>query len=165
MDSSLMSDAMNSPSIRKAQGSRLAKARAAAGYKSARAAATENNWPTSTYNAHETGRRTIGQDDAERYARRFRAAGVNVSAKSILFGDAEPELLGDLPSDPVLQAAWESTLYKLGLSERDAEQAAAEILAVLTGDIKPAFGLTKAQAIRQRVADILAQYPDRQKPR
>jgi phage repressor protein C with HTH and peptisase S24 domain len=77
---------------RKAQGQRLAEAREAAGYRSARAAALENSWPESSYRAHEGGTRTIGQDDAERYAKRYRAAGVQVTAKSILFGDrSEPE--------------------------------------------------------------------------
>lgn len=71
---------------RKAQGERLAAARARAGWRSARAAALENGWAESSYRAHENGSRTIGQDDAETYARRFRAAGVQVSAQEILFG-------------------------------------------------------------------------------
>jgi phage repressor protein C with HTH and peptisase S24 domain len=74
---------------RKAQGRRLAAAREEAGYRSARDAALSNNWPESTYRAHEAGTRTIGQDDAERYARRFRAAGVRVTAQAILFADEE----------------------------------------------------------------------------
>lgn len=73
--------------MRKRQGVRLRAAREAAGYRSGREAALENEWPESSYRAHETGTRTIGQDDAERYARRFRAAGAKVTAKSILFGD------------------------------------------------------------------------------
>lgn len=73
--------------IRKAQGARLTAARMAAGYRSAREAALANGWPESTYRAHEAGSRTIGQDDAARYARRFGGAGVSVSARSILFGD------------------------------------------------------------------------------
>jgi phage repressor protein C with HTH and peptisase S24 domain len=68
------------------QGKRLAAARLAAGYRSARAAALENNWPESSYRAHEAGTRTIGQDDAERYARRFRLRGAQASAQDILFG-------------------------------------------------------------------------------
>jgi SOS-response transcriptional repressor LexA len=74
--------------LRKRQGERLQAAREAAGFRSARAAAKENDWPESTYRAHEGGTRTIGQDDAERYTRRFRAAGVRVAAKDILFGRA-----------------------------------------------------------------------------
>lgn len=62
----------------------------AAGYRSAREAALENRWPESTYRAHESGTRTIGQDDAERYAKRFRAAGANVTGQAILYGDGKP---------------------------------------------------------------------------
>lgn len=75
--------------LRRTQGSRLAAAREEAGYRSARDAALSNNWPESTYRAHEAGARTIGQDDAERYAKRYRSAGVSVTAKLILFGDDE----------------------------------------------------------------------------
>lgn len=75
--------------IRLEQGQRLAGARERAGYRSARAAALENNWPESTYRAHEAGKRTIGQDDAERYAKRFRMQGVDVTAQQILFDDAD----------------------------------------------------------------------------
>ena len=78
---------MNEAATRRAQGRRLSKAREAAGWRSARAAALDNGWPESSYRAHEAGARTIGQDDAERYARRYRAEGVAVSAQSILFGD------------------------------------------------------------------------------
>jgi SOS-response transcriptional repressor LexA len=46
----------------------------------------ENRWPESTYKAHENGTRTIGQDDAEKYASRFHALGATATAKSILFG-------------------------------------------------------------------------------
>ncbi len=71
------------------QGRRLKGARIAAGYRSAREAAHENGWKESSYRAHENGTRTIGQDDAERYARRFRALGASTSAKQILFGEEE----------------------------------------------------------------------------
>lgn len=81
---------MNDRDIRRAQGVRLAAARGAAGYRSAREAALANGWPESSYRAHETGRRTIGQDDAERYARRFRARGAAITAREILFGDETP---------------------------------------------------------------------------
>lgn len=72
--------------MKKQQGIRLRQAREAAGYKSAREAALTNRWAESSYRAHESGTRTIGQDDAERYARRYRALGARVSARSILFG-------------------------------------------------------------------------------
>jgi hypothetical protein len=83
--------------IRKQQGSWLAAFRKAAGYRSARAAALANAWPESTYRAHEAGERTIGLDDAQRYARRFQSKGVKVTAKTILFGD--PSGVG-VHSDP-----------------------------------------------------------------
>jgi hypothetical protein len=72
--------------IRAQQGERLAQVRLAAGWRSARAAALENSWAESTYRAHENGTRTIGLDDAEAYARRFRARGLDVTAQYILFG-------------------------------------------------------------------------------
>jgi hypothetical protein len=76
---------------RREQGERLRFAREAAGYRSARAAALENHWPESTVRAHEAGTRKIGDDDADRYAKRYRANGANVTGKFILYGD-KPEL-------------------------------------------------------------------------
>lgn len=77
-------------SIDKAKGERLAKAREAAGFRSARAAALEYGWPESTYRAHENGTRTIGRDDADRYAARFRANGGSwITSQFIEFGPAE----------------------------------------------------------------------------
>ncbi|WP_244480894.1 S24 family peptidase [Methylobacterium sp. Leaf102] len=80
---------MDEAKIRKAQGLRLKAARNAAGYRSAREAALQNEWKESSYAAHERGSRTIGQDDAERYASRFRFDGVEVTARGILFGDTD----------------------------------------------------------------------------
>jgi SOS-response transcriptional repressor LexA len=80
--------------LRIQQGARLQAARKAAGYRSAREAAASNSWAESTYRAHEGGSRTIGQDDAERYARRFRAAGANITGRQILFGDEPPAHAG-----------------------------------------------------------------------
>jgi phage repressor protein C with HTH and peptisase S24 domain len=85
----------------KKQGKRLAAARLKAGYRSARDAALSNGWPESTYRAHESGRRTIGQDDAERYARRFRANGAKITAKQILFGDHD-EAAGERERKPIV---------------------------------------------------------------
>lgn len=82
---------MKNDEIRKAQGGRLAFARRVAGYRSAREAALANNWVEGTYRTHESGSRTIGLDDAERYAKRFRASGVPISAKHILFGEDADE--------------------------------------------------------------------------
>lgn len=127
---------MSNDEIHKAQGARLKKARELAGYRSAREAALSNKWAESTYRTHETGSRTIGQDDAEKYARKFRGMGVNVTAQSILFGEAvtignhypealtysaptqvnamvkddapaiEGERVGDLSSIPAAVSAW-----------------------------------------------------------
>jgi len=47
------------------------KAARARHYKSGRAAALDNDWPESTYRSHEAGTRDFGEDDAEKYARRF----------------------------------------------------------------------------------------------
>lgn len=76
------------------QGKRLAAARADAGYKSARAAALELGWRESSYRAHENGTRTIGQDDADRYAAAFRAKGVDVTGQAILYAGATIEAPG-----------------------------------------------------------------------
>lgn len=82
--------AMKEEAKRREQGKRLKQARVDAGYRSAREAALSNHWPESTYRAHETGTRTIGQDDAERYAKRFRAAGARITARDILFDGHSP---------------------------------------------------------------------------
>jgi hypothetical protein len=78
---------MDEKSQRKEQGKRLALARIAAGFKSARAAALACGWAESTYRAHEAGERRIGQDDAEKYSKKFRAYGAKFTAQAILFGD------------------------------------------------------------------------------
>lgn len=100
--------------LRKAQGTRLAEARSKAGWRSARAAALENGWKESSYRAHEAGTRTIGQDDAETYARRFRAAGVAVTAQEILFGsDARRQIPADNSPTAVIVAG-----ARVALSEK-----------------------------------------------
>lgn len=87
---------MTDDKLRKLQGGRLKAARRAAGYRSARQAAVENEWKESSYRAHEAGTRTIGQDDAERYAARFRFDGVEITARGLLFGDADaPEQVSE----------------------------------------------------------------------
>ncbi len=63
----------------------------------------QNEWPESSYRAHEAGTRTIGQDDAERYTRRFRAAGAKATAQSILFGDPAAPVLAAPPRSPIIQ--------------------------------------------------------------
>lgn len=71
--------------LKKAQGERLAALRLAAGFEKARQASAQFDWAESTYSAHEGGRRTIGQDDAERYVAKF---GLGTAAW-ILFGRPE----------------------------------------------------------------------------
>lgn len=93
--------------IRQEQGARLAHARKQAGYRSARQAAIENTWPESTYRAHEGGSRTIGQDDAERYAKRFRSLGVKVDGRHILYGsekraDSTPPVESSIVQVPLI---------------------------------------------------------------
>lgn len=80
---------MNEEKVRKEQGERLGEARVLAGYRSAREAALAHEWPESTYRAHENGTRTIGLDDATRYARAFRRPNIEISAGGILFGAQE----------------------------------------------------------------------------
>jgi hypothetical protein len=86
---------MDDKSQRREQGRRLALARVAAGFKSARAAALACGWAESTYRAHEAGERRIGQDDAEKYSKKFRAYGAKFTAQAILFGD-ESKLINKL---------------------------------------------------------------------
>jgi len=57
------------------RGARLAEARATARFGSARAAAVANGWAESTYRAHESGNRSIGTDDAEKYGDAFECRG------------------------------------------------------------------------------------------
>jgi len=64
-------------------------ARLEAGFTSAakavKASPARAKWKTSTYAAHERGSRTIGQDDAERYAAFFSARGARVTPIDIMF--------------------------------------------------------------------------------
>lgn len=98
---------MSDDRIRKVQGQRLAEARLKAGWRSSRSAAIENGWAESSYRAHENGSRTIGLDDAEIYARRFRAAGVSITAQEILFGSGSgaPHDAGSIPDELIVAGA------------------------------------------------------------
>ena len=87
----------NTHEVISAQGLRLAQARQKAGFRSARAAALAFDWAESSYRAHETGFRTIGVDDAERYAAAYRSCGVNVSAQDILFGASDDTDANEMP--------------------------------------------------------------------
>jgi hypothetical protein len=64
-------------------------ARLEAGFTSAakavKASSARAKWKASTYTAHERGSRTIGQDDAERYAAFFSHHGATVTAIDIMF--------------------------------------------------------------------------------
>lgn len=91
------------------QGKRLKQARINAGFRSARDAALQHDWKESSYRAHENGTRTIGLDDAERYARSYQS-----SAVWILHGIGGPEnglstevlsALGNLRGDHLARAA------------------------------------------------------------
>ncbi len=93
--------------LRHRQGNRLKEAREAAGYGSARAAAIANSWPETTYRAHEGGWRTIGQDDADRYAKAFRARGSKITAESVLFPDGKPV---PEPGDSEFQRGWDAAM-------------------------------------------------------
>lgn len=92
---------MTRDAIEKRQGNRLKQARRDAHYRSAREAALANEWPESTYRAHEAGTRTMGRNDAEAYARIFRARGAKVTAREIIF-----------PEDPV--DGFETVAYERG---------------------------------------------------
>jgi phage repressor protein C with HTH and peptisase S24 domain len=147
------------------QGDWLKAARKLAGYRSSREAAIENNWPESTYRAHENGTRTIGQDDAERYALRFRALGVDVSGQEILYGPIdEPGKPGNLTgiSAPRMLAAWKSSLINMGVSETDADGFAEELWDILNGKIPPPTGLTPERAIELRIVEMAASAVRRQ---
>lgn len=78
---------MSEEDIRIGQGERLTALRRAAGFRSGRAASSQFEWPESTYSAHEAGRRTIGLDDAEKYASKLGLG----SAVWIMFGRPEDE--------------------------------------------------------------------------
>lgn len=133
--------------IRRQQGERLRRAREVAGYKSARDAALSNHWPESSYRAHENGTRTIGQDDAERYAKRFRSAGVDVSAKTILFDDddmAPRSVAGEPLFVPVVGyvgAGQEAHFEPVDLDEVPAPEGSTEhtVAVVIRGDSMGSF--------------------------
>ena len=100
---------MSSTTVCLVQGLRLTEARKRAGFKSARAAALAFGWAESSYRAHETGFRTIGIDDAERYASGFRNRGVEVTAKQIIFGEPSDAFVNeseDFARDHLEIRAW-----------------------------------------------------------
>jgi hypothetical protein len=135
--------------LRKQQGARLVQARRSAGYTSARSAALDNGWTESTYRTHEGGTRTIGQDDAEKYAKRFRARGARtVTGQWILFGGDNNLLASAAPSIPVelVQMALELVLRRLaGMSNSGAQELAALVLEELQAPEPLGAGLDIAE--------------------
>jgi phage repressor protein C with HTH and peptisase S24 domain len=68
------------------RGERLAVYRQAAGFKTAAAAARANRWGEPAYRSHENGYRTIGPDDADRYAAGLSRPGRKISGQDIMYG-------------------------------------------------------------------------------
>lgn len=115
--------------IKKQQGARLRVARKSAGFESARAAAEKFGWAPSSYSAHERGFRTIGQDDATRYAKAFSSYGAQVTAKFILFGSETEQFEESFPKKDENEAsiflkslleAVEGSYHMLGLDQEEA---------------------------------------------
>jgi phage repressor protein C with HTH and peptisase S24 domain len=71
---------------RAARGERLRQYREAAGFKSASAAARELRLVESTLRSHENGTRSIGDDDARRYAEKFSRPVRRITALDIMYG-------------------------------------------------------------------------------
>jgi hypothetical protein len=69
----------------------------------------------------------------------------------------------DADGQKALLTAIESSFYTLGLTPDLARAAAAEIVELLTTEIKPALGLSVPQALSQKVSDILLRYKSQQK--
>jgi hypothetical protein len=77
---------MTEEETREAQGARLRHYRIEAGFRSASEAARRCGWVQPTYITHEAGTRTIGFDDAERYAARLSRPGMRITGQHILYG-------------------------------------------------------------------------------
>jgi phage repressor protein C with HTH and peptisase S24 domain len=73
----------------KARAERLKAYRLAAGFKHASDAATRYHWKQAGYRHHENGTRSIGDDDADRYAAAFSRPGRKITGKDIMYGPAE----------------------------------------------------------------------------
>jgi phage repressor protein C with HTH and peptisase S24 domain len=74
--------------LMKSMGDRLKDARQAAGYTSARGAATKHGWTVSTYSGHENGQNKYGDDEAKDYGRAY-----GVNAGWLLTGEGRRERL------------------------------------------------------------------------
>lgn len=77
-----------------ARAQRLRAYREAAGFRFASQAARHYRWKESTYRSHDNGTRSIGDDDADRYAEKFSRPGRKITGKDIMYGPAET------PADP-----------------------------------------------------------------
>lgn len=75
--------------LEQARAERLRAYREAAGFKSAADAARRYRWTASTLRSHENGNRTIGPDDAEKYAEKFSRPGRKVTGRDIMYGPLE----------------------------------------------------------------------------
>lgn len=75
--------------IERARAERLRSYRIAAGFGSVQKAADRYGWTASTLRSHENGNRTIGPDDADRYAAKFSRPGRRVTGKDIMYGPAD----------------------------------------------------------------------------
>lgn len=93
----------NQPMSDETMGDRLKAARIKAGYPSARQAAIKNNWPVSTYAAHENGQNEFGPEDAERYAKALKtAAGWLLTAEGPAGGANRTKLLGEVGAGSIV---------------------------------------------------------------
>jgi phage repressor protein C with HTH and peptisase S24 domain len=72
-----------------ARADRLKAYREAAGFAFASHAAQRYRWGESTYRSHENGTRTIGDDDADKYAAAFSRPGRKITGKDIMYGPTE----------------------------------------------------------------------------
>ena len=66
-----MARAEDEDGVREGRCTRLKKAREAAGFRSARAAALRHSWAKPTYRAHESGNRTLTLEAVKRYGPAF----------------------------------------------------------------------------------------------
>jgi SOS-response transcriptional repressor LexA len=91
----------------------------------------------STYRAHEGGTRTIGQDDAERYARRFRAAGANITAPIILFGTLPATQTEPADQSKLIQVPLLSWVSAGELVDADSQVQIADVPLLAFADLGP----------------------------
>ena len=114
---------------------RLEMARIRAGYRSARQAALQNEWPESTYRAHENGGRTIGTDDAERYANAF-----NVPYQWLLLGRDSGLTIEDAgPPKPRVAVLGDLRAANVPLPRRDEMRLDLPVMGTAAGSFSGSF--------------------------